>query len=181
MVTEGLGYWRRSNPTPATNTTLRTESPLSVLRRANPTTGKRMSFRDIAGKLADAGHTAASGKPLSPSVVRRLVEGSMPYLLQGNDSSMAKFKAAAAGNLYAAGRFSRNRRYIRRAWSTVRAGTQSSLGALGWNSLSKKARSIYPSIKNMQRCTSNSFAVVRASTARHCCSSSDALTHSLLA
>ena len=44
------------------------------LRRANPVTGKRMSFRDIAAKLADAGHVAASGKPLSSSVVKRLLE-----------------------------------------------------------------------------------------------------------
>jgi hypothetical protein len=43
------------------------------LRRANPTTGKRMSFRDIAEKLAEAGHVAASGKALSPSVVKRLL------------------------------------------------------------------------------------------------------------
>lgn len=43
------------------------------LRRANPTTGKRMSFRDIAAKLAAAGHTSASGKSLSPSVVKRLL------------------------------------------------------------------------------------------------------------
>ncbi len=43
------------------------------LRRANPVSGKRMSFRDIAAKLAEAGHTAASGKPLSPSVVKRLL------------------------------------------------------------------------------------------------------------
>jgi DNA invertase Pin-like site-specific DNA recombinase len=43
------------------------------LRRANSSTGKRMSFRDIAVKLAAAGHTAKSGKPLSPSVVKRLL------------------------------------------------------------------------------------------------------------
>lgn len=43
------------------------------LRRANPITGKRMSFRDIAEKLAEAGHKSASGKPLSPSVVKRLL------------------------------------------------------------------------------------------------------------
>lgn len=43
------------------------------LRRANPSTGKRMSFRDIAAKLAAAGHKAKSGKPLSPSVVKRLL------------------------------------------------------------------------------------------------------------
>ena len=43
------------------------------LRRANPITGKRMSFRDIADKLAEAGHTAASGNSLSPSVVKRLL------------------------------------------------------------------------------------------------------------
>ncbi len=43
------------------------------LRRANPVSGKRMSFRDVAAKLAEAGHTAASGKPLSPSVVKRLL------------------------------------------------------------------------------------------------------------
>ncbi len=35
-----------------------------------------MSFRDIAARLADAGHTAKSGKPLSPSVVKRLLENS---------------------------------------------------------------------------------------------------------
>jgi len=45
------------------------------LRRANPLTGKRMSYRDIARKLAEAGHVAASGKPLSPSVIKRLLEG----------------------------------------------------------------------------------------------------------
>ena len=44
------------------------------LRRANPTTHKRMSFRDIAAKLAAAGYTAKSGKPLSPSVVKRLLK-----------------------------------------------------------------------------------------------------------
>lgn len=43
------------------------------LRRANPITGKRMSFRDIAEKLAAAGHKAASGKALSPSVIKRLL------------------------------------------------------------------------------------------------------------
>lgn len=43
------------------------------LRRANPLTGKRMSYRDIAQKLAEAGHVAASGKPLSPSVIKRLL------------------------------------------------------------------------------------------------------------
>lgn len=43
------------------------------LRRANPTTGKRMSYRGIAQKLAEAGHVAASGKSLSPSVIKRLL------------------------------------------------------------------------------------------------------------
>lgn len=43
------------------------------LRRANPTTGKRMSYRDVAQKLAEAGHVAASGNALSPSVVKRLL------------------------------------------------------------------------------------------------------------
>lgn len=43
------------------------------LRRANPTTGRRLSYRDVAQKLADAGHVAGSGKPLSPSVIKRLL------------------------------------------------------------------------------------------------------------
>ncbi len=42
------------------------------LRRANPLTGGRMSYRDIAAKLADAGYHARSGKPYSASVVMRL-------------------------------------------------------------------------------------------------------------
>ncbi len=45
------------------------------LRRANPTTGKRMSYRDIARALAERGHVAATGKPLSPSVIKRLLGG----------------------------------------------------------------------------------------------------------
>lgn len=44
------------------------------LRRASPLTGKRMSYRDVAKKLAQAGHLAASGKPFSPSVVKRLLQ-----------------------------------------------------------------------------------------------------------
>lgn len=44
------------------------------LRRANPVTGERMSYRNIAERLAGAGHAAASGKPFSPSVVKRLLE-----------------------------------------------------------------------------------------------------------
>lgn len=43
------------------------------LRRANPVTGKRMSFRDIAEKMAQAGYKAKSGKPFSPSVIKRLL------------------------------------------------------------------------------------------------------------
>lgn len=45
-------------------------------RRASPVTGKRMSYRDVAEKLAEAGHTAASGKAFSPSVVKRLLGSS---------------------------------------------------------------------------------------------------------
>lgn len=42
-----------------------------ALAREKP---KRMSLRGIADKLAEAGHTAASGKPFSPSVVKRMLE-----------------------------------------------------------------------------------------------------------
>ena len=48
------------------------------LRRANPTTGVRMSYRDIAEKLQDAGHMAKTGMPYGPNVVMRLVKGKKP-------------------------------------------------------------------------------------------------------
>ncbi|MGD9805495.1 MAG: recombinase family protein [Hyphomicrobiaceae bacterium] len=47
------------------------------LRRAAPSfglkPGKRLSLRDIAGKLAEAGFTTTAGKPYSPSMVKRLL------------------------------------------------------------------------------------------------------------
>ena len=53
------------------------EAMARKLRRAAPSfglkPGKRMSLRDIAAKLAEAGHMAASGKPYSPSVIKRLL------------------------------------------------------------------------------------------------------------
>ena len=45
------------------------------LRRANPTTGERMSYRNIAAKLFEAGHGAKTGKPYSPNVIMRLLDG----------------------------------------------------------------------------------------------------------
>ena len=44
------------------------------LRRAKPSTGARLSFRDIARRFADGGYTAKSGKPFSPSVIKRMIE-----------------------------------------------------------------------------------------------------------
>jgi DNA invertase Pin-like site-specific DNA recombinase len=45
------------------------------LRRASPLTGERRSYRKIAELLAEQGIKAASGKPLSPEVVRRMIAG----------------------------------------------------------------------------------------------------------
>lgn len=43
------------------------------LRRANPKTGERMSFRDIAQKLAQAGHLNERGATYNPNSIRRLL------------------------------------------------------------------------------------------------------------
>lgn len=45
------------------------------LRRGSPKTGKRRSFRDIAAKLAAAGHLTKKGKPFTAMAVKRMVEG----------------------------------------------------------------------------------------------------------
>lgn len=44
------------------------------LHRRSPKTGKRRSLREIATDLAARGYVSASGRPLSASVVRRLVK-----------------------------------------------------------------------------------------------------------
>lgn len=43
------------------------------LRRANPRTGKRMSYRKIAELLADNGYLTAAGNPYSASMIQRLL------------------------------------------------------------------------------------------------------------
>jgi DNA invertase Pin-like site-specific DNA recombinase len=45
------------------------------LRRASPKTGERLSYRDIAAKLAEAGHLSKSGKPYTAMTIKRMVEG----------------------------------------------------------------------------------------------------------
>lgn len=42
------------------------------LRRKSPKTGERRSLRKVADLLAAQGHTSSPGRPLAPSVVRRL-------------------------------------------------------------------------------------------------------------
>lgn len=48
------------------------------LRRANPKTGKRLSLRQTAAKLADAGYVNSKGKPFAAEVVRTMVETTKP-------------------------------------------------------------------------------------------------------
>jgi DNA invertase Pin-like site-specific DNA recombinase len=43
------------------------------LRRASPKTGERMSYRDIAAKLAEEGHKNRSGKPFGPSAIKSML------------------------------------------------------------------------------------------------------------
>lgn len=45
------------------------------LRRANPHTHTRLSYRAIATKLAEAGHKASSGKPFSSSAIASMLVG----------------------------------------------------------------------------------------------------------
>ncbi|MDO6480958.1 recombinase family protein [Shimia thalassica] len=44
------------------------------LHRKSPKTGKRRSLRQIADELAEAGHTAATGKPYNPNSVKKMLE-----------------------------------------------------------------------------------------------------------
>jgi len=48
---------------------------LKRLNQPSRKTGKRPSLRGLGTFLADAGHTTSTGKPLSPSMVKRLLEG----------------------------------------------------------------------------------------------------------
>ena len=45
------------------------------LRRANPKTGERLSFRQISARLAEAGHRNERGLPFNPQSVRAMIEG----------------------------------------------------------------------------------------------------------
>jgi len=45
------------------------------LRRANPKTGDRLSFREISKRLKDAGHVNERGQPFNPQSVRAMLEG----------------------------------------------------------------------------------------------------------
>lgn len=44
------------------------------LHRKSPKTGKRRSLRQIADAMAEAGHTAPSGKPYNPNSVKKMLE-----------------------------------------------------------------------------------------------------------
>jgi hypothetical protein len=48
------------------------------LRRANPVTGKRWSFRKIAKKLEEAGYLNERRAAFHPESVRAMVEGPTP-------------------------------------------------------------------------------------------------------
>jgi hypothetical protein len=48
------------------------------LRRANPVTGKRLSFRRIAAKLAEAGYLNERGAEFHPESMRAMIEGPTP-------------------------------------------------------------------------------------------------------
>jgi DNA invertase Pin-like site-specific DNA recombinase len=43
------------------------------LHRKDRTTGKRLSYRDIASTMAEQGHLAASGKPYGPSAIQSML------------------------------------------------------------------------------------------------------------
>ena len=45
------------------------------LRRANPKTGERLSFREISARLAEAGHLNERGQPFNPQSVRAMIAG----------------------------------------------------------------------------------------------------------
>lgn len=44
------------------------------LRRANPKTGDRLSYRDISSRLAEAGHLNERGQPYNPKSIKSMVE-----------------------------------------------------------------------------------------------------------
>jgi hypothetical protein len=46
------------------------------LRRANPKTGKRLSFRKISAELAAAGYLNERGTPYQAVSVKRMIDGS---------------------------------------------------------------------------------------------------------
>src|SRR5262245_271180 len=45
------------------------------LRRASPKTGKRLSFREISARLAEAGHPNERREPFNPQSVRAMIDG----------------------------------------------------------------------------------------------------------
>lgn len=50
------------------------------LRRANPKTGRRMSYRDIAIKLEEAGHLNERGRRYNPASIKRMLDGKLQSL-----------------------------------------------------------------------------------------------------
>jgi site-specific recombinase XerC len=48
------------------------------MRRANPKTGERLSFREISARLAQAGHRNERDQPFNPRSVRAMTEGPQP-------------------------------------------------------------------------------------------------------
>src|SRR6185436_20956353 len=53
------------------------------LRRANPKTGRRLSFREISVKLEEAGHLNERGQPFNPQSVRAMIAGPQPRASRG--------------------------------------------------------------------------------------------------
>jgi DNA invertase Pin-like site-specific DNA recombinase len=49
------------------------------LRRANPKTGERRSFRQIADTLANMGHLNERGAPFNAMSVKNMIDGPMPF------------------------------------------------------------------------------------------------------
>jgi DNA invertase Pin-like site-specific DNA recombinase len=55
------------------------------LRRASPKTGDRMSYREIAAKLEEAGYLNEAGRRYNPASVKRMLEGGLETAPIAND------------------------------------------------------------------------------------------------
>jgi DNA invertase Pin-like site-specific DNA recombinase len=69
------GRKTRAERDPAQASSLEAAKAMAVrLRRTNPKTGERLSFRVIAKRLADAGHLNEKGNLYNPNSIRRMLE-----------------------------------------------------------------------------------------------------------